>query len=407
MTICCLQRADRHRIRVRTATALSVLLTVLLRTPEVGATPYVPQSADTVLLQLTAPPSHTRAKAITSSSDSLLAAALQEISTGRATLDERYFGRARALLTRALPCVNPETSNPFERCAAEPELIPALVAYADALQHGHQFDVAIHVLDSVLERDATNSHARMMRASIRLAQGEPTLAMSDCKKVLHGDSFIGTACIAQSISLNGRLHEAIALLNAALANNDQQGAQPAWAQSILAELFERAGSKSDAIIASERALASDPENLGQRLRTVDLLLRCDRTGRASDLLIPLPNVGAVVLRRALVATRLNQPQAATLRDHWRAIVHNDDRFGLASHERDRAIGELALLNRPHEALRHALQNWKSSRELDDARVLIASALAASRRSDAAPAVEWLSRLRIEDAVIDELLTGPR
>ena len=78
---------------------------------------------------------------------------------------------------------------------------------------------------------------------------------------------------------------------------------------------------------------------------------------------------------------------------------------LPKHERDLALGELELMERPERALMYALQNWQSTHEIEDARVLVAAARASGRLAAARPVLEWIDRQRIEDAVLVRLRSG--
>jgi tetratricopeptide (TPR) repeat protein len=400
MTTCCLRKPERWLASAGTAATQCVLFAVLFASLTAAAEPYHPQSADVVLLRLRAP-SIPSADSI-ESKGARLAAATHEMALGRANLDERHFGRAEALLLRSLECIT-RTGDRVElgRCDADSQTTRLLIAYADVLQHGHDFANAERALDVVLSRDGASAQARLMRASIRLARGEPRQALADCSRLVPiADSLTATACIAQSISLMGRLTEAVELLTGILEKHQARDAQSAWALGILAELLERQGHAARAIAAIERALSADPGNVALRIQASDLSLRQGRAERATELLAPLPPAEAVVLRRAMAARALRQPQADALREKWRALVATSRQLQSSAHERDIAIGELYLMNRPTVALQFALANWAKSRDIDAARILLFAARAAGQSVAAAPASKWLDAHNVEDAVID-------
>jgi tetratricopeptide (TPR) repeat protein len=388
-----------------------VLFAVLFAAFDASAEPYRPASADVVLVRLQSGPGAAMTQATTqvidkaSTPDALLAAATREMALGRADLEERHFGRAEALLLRTLPCVSRiEDGLRLDDCSSRADTKP-LIAYADVLQHGHDFENAQRVLDIALLQDPSNLQARLMRASIRLARGESREALSDCAKLaVTAESLVATACIAQSISLNGRLSEAVTLLQGMLENYDDRDARVAWACAILSELLERQGAYPRAHDAIERALAADPANIALQIQAIDLALNSpsrsrDDTTRVIELLDRLPTAESIVLRRALLAQQVASPDARSLRDQWHGLVATQLKLGISTHERDRATGELQLMNRPAEALRFALTNWDKSREIGDARILVLAAQAAGQPKAAAAALEWVDSLRVEDAVI--------
>jgi tetratricopeptide (TPR) repeat protein len=312
-------------------------------------------------------------------------------------LDERHFGRAEAMLLRAAPCLS--------RDQACPQGTPSelLVTYADILQHRHDFIGAGSVLATVLNDDRTQPQARAMRAMIRLAQGRAREATSDCATLMgQVDAVVATACLAQAISLQGRLGEAIALLKQTIKTRGADAEQNAWAYAVLAELAERAGTQATAIAAMEAALSGDTNHGALRIQAADLMLRANRPARVLEILRELPVSEPVLLRRAIAAKRLGAVDAEQLAHEWQRAREQSDRLDLPKHERDLALGELELMGRSDRALQHALNNWQTTREIDDARVLVAAARASGRLEAARPALTWIDQARIEDAVLMRL-----
>jgi tetratricopeptide (TPR) repeat protein len=304
------------------------------------------------------------------------------------------------LLANALRCVRREASLlVFERCDHDPTTVALLIAYADVLQHAHEFGTAERAIDRVLGIDGTNKQARAMRASIRIARGRPLEALKDCTALIGADTLVATACIAQAISLNGRLAEAHLLLSTELSRTNAQGERTAWAFAILAELLERQGRYADAIAAMDRALSAHPTDAALRIQAADLMLRTDHPERVRKILERLPRVESVLLRHALAAKRTGAANADVLAREWRVGAERNTRFGRPAHLRDAAIAELHLNGRAREALRHAVANWNESKEIEDARILIAAAIAAGQAQAAAPALRWIDALDVEDAAI--------
>ena len=366
------------------------------------AEPYRPDRDDAVLVKVNSG-SRLRTE-IPRSPEALVEAAEAEIAQGRASLDERHFGRAEALLRRALPCVVHAGAEVRVDTCKPARGQRGLLVYADLLQHSHDFENAERMLSVVLEDEPLHAQARLMRASIRLARGEPRLALSDCSRLVGSvDVDVSTACIAQSIGTMGRLGEAVRLVSTVVGHSTTRGERTGWAFGILADLLERQGKYADAISMIERALVADPDNVALRIQAVDLLLRHERAVRAVELLERMPASESVVLRRALAAQALSHANATALRNEWLTIVGTEKRLGLASHDRDRAVGELRLMDRPQEALEWAVSNWRTSRDIEDARILVLVANAASQPQAAAPALDWMRTYSVEDALVSAAL----
>lgn len=398
MTISCRKRTEPAYRRGQIATVAWGLFAILLPMASAHAEPYRPSNPDTVLVRLTGEAS--KAFDAVRTPEVTLAHVQREMSNGRQTLDERHFGRARALLASALPCVSRDGSRLyFDRCGGDAASVALLIAYADVLQHAHEFENAQRALDRVLTIDPTREQARVLRASIRLARGNPRDALQDCGALIGADSLVATACIAQSIGLNGRLREAHRLLSTELSRADTQDERAAWALGILGEMAERLGRNDEAVAALERAMSADPNDAALRIQAADLMLRLDVPKRAMQALEPLPPVEAVLMRRAIAAKRMGVPNGQASIDAWRASVAQNTRLKRPTHFRDAAIAELELNDRPSEALRHALANWNESKEVADARLLIVVAIAAGRIDAATPALRWVDELALEDAAI--------
>jgi len=362
------------------------------------AEPYRPAGDDVVLLTLDS--SAARPDVLAATPASLLAAAQAEIALGRSSLDERHFGRAEAMLLQAAPCLSRDRTCPP---GAHGEM---LVTYADVLQHRHDFAGAERLLATVLRADRAHPQARAMRAMIRLAQGHAQTAAQDCATLIgQVDAVIATACLAQAISLQGRLREALGLLEPTLNARVGVSEESAWADTVFAELAERAGLQDAAIAAIETALSGDPNRAAIRIQAADLMLRANLPARAFDILRALPVSEPVLLRRAIAARRLGAPDAEQLAQAWQRARAQAERLELPKHERDLALGELELMERPERALMYALQNWQSTHEIEDARVLVAAARASGRLAAARPVLEWIDRQRIEDAVLVRLRSG--
>ena len=305
------------------------------------------------------------------------------------------------MLLKAAPCLAAA-----RKCENNERMSAVLLTYADVLQHRHDFAGAERVLDSVLQTNTADSQARLMRANIRLAQGRAREATRDCSALIgRMDAVVTTACVAQAISLDGRLSESHALLANTLNQRMGRNEQEAWAFAVLAELAERDGMPGESIAAMDKSLSGDPTRAALRIQAADLLLRTNQPTRVLEVLQPLSPGEPVLLRRAIAAQRLNAPNAEAIARQWQLARKRADELGLPKHERDVALGELEIMERPERALHHALLNWNTTHEIDDMRVVLRAARASGRLEAATPVLEWIDRHRIEDVVIAQLRSG--
>ena len=371
----------------------------------IGAAPYRPQDPETVLLRVD--PAQTRVVRSQSSAPASPEIALSDAKSytqrGRELIDERYFGQAEAVLRQALRCVDLITVD-AERCGADRTTVGLLVAFADVLQHRHEFATAEKLLAAALDRAPRDPQARLMRATIRLASGRPKEAFGDCRALIGAvDTLIVSTCLAQSMALSGQLDQAYELVRR-LGDGVQGHEDPglSWALALRAELEERRGDVAAAGEAMLQALAADPGSYPTRLQAADVLTRAGRRGEALKVLEPLPPTEPVLMRRALASRGLETRQLDALIASWRELTERERDLRAPLHLRDLARGQLELLNNPQAALAAARDNWQSQRELEDARVFLAAALAAGQPEAAQPVRTWLAENRIEDAYIDRL-----
>jgi len=342
---------------------------------------YIPASDDTVLLTLNAP---TPRVSSDSSDPSTAARHAQElIDLGRSLHDERYFGYASAAL---------------RAWSGDAAPIPIAILRADIAQHQHRFKDALTLLDGVIVRDAHHARARLMRASLHMAQGQPQLARRDCQRLFSaGESFAATVCIAQATSLNGQLDVAYRLLTELLSTTRDGGERHAWALGVAAEMSERRGDLNSAEVWLRKALALSPNDLASQLQLTDVLLKRGQPELAIAILHGTPASEPVLLRRALAAKQMgDQAQAEAALSAWQSAVNESRRIGSTLHLRELAQGQLDLLADSRAALATALDNWQVQREPVDARLLAAAAIAANDPGTVELVRAWRETLDIED-----------
>lgn len=378
--------------------ALAVLIIV---TPAAVAAnePYIPSSADLVLLDVApaADPLSLRLGELqeTLSDDPLDADTATElvrlyIGEARTTGDPRYLGYAAAVL------------RPW---AEADHLAPDLrLLRATVRQHSHQFQAALDDLDALLATDPHHRQARLSRAFIHQALGEPKLGLADCEHLRGARPLLAfEACRARMMSLTGEAETALAHLDHALARRtrDDDGALRRWALEIRADTARRLGQLDIAERDWREILEISPDDGRAREALADILLLQDRPAAVMAVLDTATERN-LVIRRLLARRALGHD----IDDERERL---DARFGMAIEGsgpedlRNETLFALEFARDPVEALDHARRNWATHKEPDDARLLLRAALAAGDRAQVAAIVDWVRDRGLEDVEFERLL----
>ena len=288
----------------------------------------------------------------------------------RQTGDTRYWGRAQATLT------------PWWDHADAPADLAVLQA---TVQQGrHEFEASRKVLSAVLARTPGHAQGWLNLAALERLSARYGASLQACDAVARaGQPLYAQACRIETQSLQGQHAAAERGLQSLLvqAGSDDQRS---WLLSLLAESQERAGRDSAAAEAYRRSLALGPD-LYTSIAYSDLLLRTGKTKQASDILAPLPETDAVLLRRAAAWRRLGDARWSTMRVTLRERAAELERRGddPTLHAREMALVALWLDDDAAGALKLAQRNLQLQREPVDWWVALQSARAG--KDDAAVA----------------------
>ena len=286
--------------------------------------------------------------------------AREAISVARQTGDTRYWGRAQALLA-------PWWDKPDA---------PADMAVLQAtVQQGrHEFAASRAVLTAALARGAGHAQGWMNLAALERLSARYAESLAACAEVERaGQAFYAEACRLETGSLQGR-HAQAAQGFQALLDNTRDAGQRSWLLSLLAESRERAGHDAAATAAYVASLAAE-HDLYTSIAFSDLLLRTGKTAQALQVLAPLPETDAVVLRRAAAWKRLGDArwtaQRQLLKDRVQELQRRGDDTTL--HGRELALTALWLDDDATQALQLATSNLRLQREPLDWWVALQSA----------------------------------
>ena len=286
--------------------------------------------------------------------------ARQDISVARQTGDTRYWGRAQA-----------ELAPWWDQPDAPADLA---VLQATVQQGRHEFEASRKLLTAVLARVPGDAQGWLNLAALERLSARYAAALAACEAVARaGQALYAQACGFETTSLQGQ-HAAAAkglqTLFAQAANDDQRS----WLLSLLAESQERAGRDTAAADAYAQSLALE-HDLYTAIAYSDLLLRTGKTQQALQVLAPLPETDAVLLRRAAAWRRTGDTRwtdvRAALRERFAELVRRGDDPTL--HGRESALIALWLDDDPGGALKVARRNLLLQREPVDWWVALQSA----------------------------------
>ena len=367
--------------------------------------PYTPASPGSVLLQRApgAAKALRQQRDVQRSSDpaSQLAAAQAAIDQGYRSGDPRYFGQAQALLGSDWTAAAPTST--------------ARLLRAILKQQRHDFAGALADLDAVLAAQPANAQARLVRANIRMVQGEPLRARGDCAALIGQAGFLAIAtCIGSVDGLSGKAANAVQTIETALAREpDAPVGIRIWALTQVAEIAERLGDLPRATEHYAKALAeaaaAGENDVYLKAANADFLLGQQRAEEVKAALASESDFDPLLLRLALAEQQLalagNVAARSAVAKHLKDL---QARFALTAsrgdptHWREQTMTALYLQRDAKAALKLAQQNWAEQREPADAYLLMAAAIAAQDKPAAQPVLDWMQQTRIEDVRLQVL-----
>ena len=316
--------------------------------------------------------------------------ARQDIAVARQTGDTRYWGRAQAALAPW-----------WDKPDAPADLA---VLQATVQQGRHEFDASRKVLTMALARAPGQAQGWLNLAALERLSARYVAALAACDAVARaGQALYAQACRLETLSLQGQHTVAMQGLQGLLAQAATDG-QRSWLLSLLAESQERAGRDGAAAASYTGSLALESD-LYTAIAYSDLLLRSGKTRQAQQVLAPLPETDAVLLRRAAAWRALGDTRwtgvRATLRERTAELERRGDDATL--HGREAALIALWLDDDPPVALKLARRNLLLQREPVDWWVALQSARAAK---DAVAAGEISDAIRAAGLVDVRLAPAP-
>jgi tetratricopeptide (TPR) repeat protein len=317
-------------------------------------------------------------------------AAQQSISLARQTGDNRYWGRAQAVLTPW-----------WDRSDAPIDLA---ILQATVQQGRHEFEASRKVLAASLARHPAHAQGWLTMATLERLSGRYTESLAACREVANaGQALYAEACSLETHSLMGD-HGKAAKGLAQLAAQAETASQQSWLFSLLAESQERAGQDALALSSFQRSLSREPD-LYTAIGLADLLLRTGQSAAAIKVLSTYPETDAVLLRRAIAMRRLGDAQWRIKLTDFQGRVADLRRRGddPLLHGRELAMSALWLEDDAPRALVLAKQNLLLQREPVDWYMALVSAQRAGDKAASGELAAALKRTGLKDARLDVLV----
>lgn len=313
-----------------------------------------------------------------------------DIQLARERADPRFLGQAQAALA------------PWW---VEDAPAPVLVLRATIEQSLHDFDSALRHLDGALRVAPDDPQAWLTRAVVLTVRARYDEARLSCGHVapLAGELAFAV-CETQIDSLTGKAAPAYARLTAALGegrSNDERE----WAVSSLGEYAVRYGDQKTAEEHFRDAMKLAPDDAYVRGALADLLLDIGRNAEVIALLAGKELDDGMLLRLALAEKRVNGPKGEEHREMLKARFDASHARGDVVHRREEARYRLYLEDDARGACDLAKANWDVQKEPWDARILLATAVAAHDREAAASVLAHLATWHLEDPTIANLAAG--
>ena len=376
------------------AGALTVASFVAPNRSAAAARTYLPSDARDVVARVPArdPREVAERAALAGSPDRVELAvelARADIQRARSLSDPRYLGRAQATLGRWWKLAEPPPDVLLLRATIEQSL--------------HDFAAARADLDLLISRRPDDAQAHLTRAVVATVTADYPAARASCAAVARlAPPLIAAACQAPLDALAGHADDAYHTLAAALAAAPRDPSLRGWALSTLAELAIQRGDEAAADAHLREALALDPDDAYARAALADVMIERGDATEASALLAGYEQIDNLLVRRAIAEHRARGPEAAALAQRMHERIAAAAERGDRVHLREEAMFVLAVDGDAPRALAIARDNWQVQKELADARLFAAAAVAAGERDGAAPIVEWAARTGVHDARLERI-----
>jgi Tfp pilus assembly protein PilF len=327
--------------------------------------------------------------------DGAVQMATQELTLARQTSDPRHLGRAQAILA------------PWWELSSPPASV--LLLRATIRQSLHDFGRAMADVDQLITNQPTNLQAHMTRAVVATVTGQYDLARQSCV-ALNASPLLGAICASPLDAVAGDARGAAQRLRAALAvarTRNVDNAIIAWGQTTLCELLIMSGDVGAAESLLRQQVRLSPVDDYARATLADVLIVQNRFPDAAEVLKGKQQVDALLVRMAIVAVASNADNATELKAMIEAKIAAAAQRNDRIHLREEAMYALYVIADVRRAVKLAKDNWAVQKELADARLLAAAAVASDDRDAAELVSSWMAHNGVVDVQLASLAAALR
>jgi len=380
---------------------LIIIVVALVFAPALLAIPFIPDNDEQVLERLpaTANSVNRELRALRNTLnanpqqlDLAIKLSKRYIELGKVEADPRYYGYAQGVLKPWWDIPEP---------SSEVLLLRALI-----LQNRHDFDSALHDLETLLHREPTNAQAWLTQAVVLQVRARYDEAQRSCIPLMELDApLVASTCLASIGSLTGHAAKSYDFLRDTLKETQVISTdQRLWSLTVLAEIASRMGKNEEAKQYFAEALEVRQQDVFLLNAYADFLLDQKHPAEVIALLRDKTRIDSLLLRIALAKQQLADNDLPDIITQLKARFAASRLRGENLHQGDEARFTLSLLKQPQQALQLALANWMSQREPKDARILLEAAIAANDSGAAQPVIELINTTGMEHVQLRQLAT---
>ena len=265
-------------------------------------------------------------------------------------------------------------------------------------QHQHRFDAALEDLQTLLGHQPQHTQARLMRAAIYLAMGEPTKSRADCLTLtLSIDSLLVMNCVAQAEGVMGNARLMQTKIQQRLSNLDVHDLDVEISRQLLVTLAELSVYAAQPDLADQyykQALQLQPNDRQLLMRYSEFLLLQQRFKPLYQLTDEDDSVDTLLFKVAAgykTNPKSIEPYLSNLAKEAQIAKTRND----IDSKKWLAMYYLYVESKPVSAVQYAQDNWQIQKTMTDTMLLLQALEREGSESLPSALRQWLGQNRIE------------
>jgi hypothetical protein len=196
-----------------------------------------------------------------------------------------------------------------------------LLAYASLLEYSHKFDEALKTLDTVAENRNYQGIAGLRKFNIHMIKGDLENATQQCKQLNNNDQLlVYSLCRLWSEGMQGDARKSANKIKQLLAILQKSDPIRLWAHQLVLDLHLIDNNINNALETLASIYTSNTADLSSLIQMVDYLILLDAELKASEIINQYDTNNKLLVRRALVAQRLQEKNLAVDFDHSKKLA---------------------------------------------------------------------------------------